>query len=635
MLKRNANKIKTAASPKPTVAGPNIIRTKSHGIMKRRAATMSGGSVGGFSSAQTGAIQSVAQSPLYYDYRYSTPDKYYFPRNRVVANSIWRSIYLRDPAIATATDMYAELPWSEFDLVGIDDASIKRRYEDMFNDLNLVPKLQPFTRDYFITGELILHAIFNGTKGYWDRVIPHDPDYIKVDGVPLVAEQPLLSLLPTPEIKRLLAATDPRMRKLQAIIPREIRNAFRMGREVPLDALNTTFLPRLNSSTEIRGTSLYTRLFRIVMYEDFIVNASLAVAQRNAVPLRIFKLGDPTTGWLPDEDDEAAFSEMLSIAESDPLAAIVMHHNVSVELVGVSDRMLLISKEWDFIERVKLLALGVAKSFLVGETSFAAAIAGLQTLLERLSALRNKFEKQWMVDKLCKPVGEMNDFYKIPQAHLDHRIRIKDKDKQELIIPKVKWRKSLDPTQDPAILGVWRDLKAQGMLSERSYSSGAGVDLDVERRNQIEEAKYRLEHPEIYGPPPEANPPAGGALPGGPAGAKPPGGAAKPPAGGGVPMPPAPGGGGLSGAPGASDHKIKRYSTHNPYVIAALKDSIEEELDQYINTDNLIHVDDVKDAIDDALHNNSALDEKLTAAEAEYQIPPVTSAFLSGEPSGE
>jgi len=369
--------------------------------------------------------------------------------------------------------------------------------------------------------------------------------------------------------------------------------------------------------------------------QDFIVNASLAVAQRNAVPLRIFKLGDPTTGWLPDEDDEAAFSEMLSIAESDPLAAIVMHHNVSVELVGVSDRMLLISKEWDFIERVKLLALGVAKSFLVGETSFAAAIAGLQTLLERLSALRNKFEKQWMVDKLCKPVGEMNDFYKIPQAHLDHRIRIKDKDKQELIIPKVKWRKSLDPTQDPAILGVWRDLKAQGMLSERSYSSGAGVDLDVERRNQIEEAKYRLEHPEIYGPPPEANPPVGGALPGGPAGAKPPGGAAKPPAGGGVPMPPAPGGGGLSGAPGASDHKIKRYSTHNPYVIAALKDSIEEELDQYTNTDNLIHVDDVKDAIDDALHNNSALDEKLTAAEAEYQIPPVTSAFLSGEPSGE
>ena len=119
---------------------------------------------------------------------------------------------------------------------------------------------------------------------------------------------------------------------------------------------------------------------------------------------------------MPDEEDEAAFAEMLSMAEADPLAAIIMHHNVTAELVGVSDRVLLISREWDFIERVKLLGLGVAKSFLVGETSFAAAVAGLQTLMERLATLRLRFEDDWMVKKICAPIAEIHEFYRRPKS---------------------------------------------------------------------------------------------------------------------------------------------------------------------------------------------------------------------------
>jgi hypothetical protein len=512
---------------KPALYSPNARHT-ARAAFKKHAQTGVGGGMGGAGSAADGGVQSVAQSPLYYDYRWSTPDKYYFPKNRVVANSIWREIYKRDAAIGIATDMYAELPWSDFDIVGIEDSSIKKFYEDMFNEINVVSHLMDFTRDFLVQGELVLHALFNSSKGYWERIIPHNPDYIRAEGVGLAMEQPLLWLRPTPEIKRLINSPDPRIRKLQQVLPKELINAVRMNREIPLDSLNTTFIPRLNSSTDIRGTSIYTRLYRTVMYEDFVVNASLAIAQRHAAPLRIFKLGDPATGWLPDEDDEAAFAEMLSMAEADPLAAIVMHHNVSVELVGVTDRVLLISREWDFIERIKLLAMGVAKSFLVGETSFAAALAGLQTLLERLASLRMKFERDWIIKKLCKPLAEMHGFYKRPQSELEHRIRVKTPDEMDLILPTLKWQKGLEPTQDTAILGIWRDLKERGMLSDRTYASGAGVDLDVERRNQEAERDWVKEHPELF-PGVEEAAPAGGKP--GPKG-KPP--AATP----GAPMPP-------------------------------------------------------------------------------------------------
>lgn len=587
---------------------------KPGGFLKRAQASSSTSST---STVGAGSAQSVAQSPLYYDYRWSTPDKFYFPRNRIVANAIWRQVYMRDAVIAVATDMYAELPWSGFDLIGIDDPDIKKFYEDMFNDLDLVPKLPEFTKDFLILGECILHTLFNSKKGYWERAFSHNPDFVRVEGVGLISEQPLMWMRPTPEIKRLLGSPDRRVRKLQQILPREIINAFRRNQEVPLDEVNTTFLCRKINSTDVRGTSLYTRLYRTIMYEDFVVNASLAVSQRMAAPLRIFKLGSNVTGWLPSPDDEAAFSEMLSMAESDPLAAIVTHNDVTTELVGVADRALLISKEWDFLERIKLMALGVAKSFLMGEASLASAVAGLQTLLERAAVLRMKFEDTWIRRKLCEPVAKMNDFYKRPQSELEHRIRVKTKDEMELITPKIKWHKTLDPMQDTSILGVWRDLKERGILSDRTYASGAGLDLDVERKNQKEEKKYVEDNPEQFGMTPAGFPkdeaPAG-----------------RPPAPGGRPAPPGgkpPGPGGWLPPPVA----LPGSEANKEAAKESLYNDIEDELHMRSDKQRKVAVEDVMEVIDESelLSEDPELLEKISSAEK--SIPLAGKSLLAGE----
>ena len=618
--KKTKKMVKRGSTPHFAYYSPNMVRT-SKGNIKRTAASDLGrvsGSAGG------GSVQAAAQSPLYYDYRWSSPDKFYFPRNRVVANSIWREIYKRDPAIAVATDMYAELPWSSFELMGIDDKAVRQLYEDMFTKLNIVPKLPAFTRDFYVTGELILHNIFNSTQGIWERVIPHNPDYVRVEGIGLITEQPLLWLLPTPEIKRLVNSTDPRVRKLQKLLPREIINSFRQNKEVPLDPLNTTYIPRLNCSTDLRGTSLYTRLFRVVMYEDFIVNASLAVAQRNAAPLRIFKLGDPNTGWLPDADDEAAFIEMLSMAEADPMAAIVMHHNVSAELVGVSDRVLLISREWDFIERVKLLAMGVSKSFISGEASFAAAVAGLQSLLERLAVLRLHFENDWIIKKIMQPIAEIHDFYKKKPSEIEHRIRVKRPlEERELIIPKIKWKKNLDPAQDVAILNIWRDLRERGILSERTYASGAGVDIDTERKNLKEERLFKQSNPDIYGIPAQA--PQAPGMPG----------AQKPGA------PKAPTGTPLAPMPASLHRKANPYRERTAVVdeLHARLEDVAEKVAGYKNSKMMIPLDDALEICEDVMMNQPLNDNQgalLESAGLTFDVPPANENLLTsaaGDPT--
>jgi len=342
----------------------------------RKASSFPGGAAGmGGSTSQT-----AAQAPLFYDYRWSTPDKFYYPRDRATANAIWRDIYRRDATISIATDMYAELPWGPFDLEGIDDSSIRKTYEDMFNELSMSSKLPTYTRDLLITGEFIPHLIFSSKRGHWDRIISHNPDYVKVMGLGLALDQPLMWLKPTPTMRFMVQSEDPMVRRVVAKLPPALISAIRANKEIPLDRLNTTYLSRMSTSYDERGTSLYTRIYRFNMYEDFIVNSSLAVSQRNAAPLRMFKLGAADGSWSPTEADVQSFYEQLSIAEADPLAVLITHKNVEVDYVGVADRALLISKEWDFVERAKLLAMGVSKAFLVGETSFACFEKGTKVL---------------------------------------------------------------------------------------------------------------------------------------------------------------------------------------------------------------------------------------------------------------
>lgn len=219
--------------PTPTIAGRNFVRTPTG--MRRTAGGWPQGSQAGNMNSPGGQVaQSISMSPLFYDYRYSTPDKFYFPRDRAQANSIWRDMYRRDATIAIATDMYSDMPWSHFDLEGIDDGAIRKVYEDMFTALNLVPKLPSFTKDFFITGEFIPHAIFNSSKGFWERIISHNPDYVRIRGLGLAVEQPLMWLKPTPEMRMLTTSADPRVRKFLNILPREMVTAIRMNRELSL-----------------------------------------------------------------------------------------------------------------------------------------------------------------------------------------------------------------------------------------------------------------------------------------------------------------------------------------------------------------------------------------------------------------
>jgi len=253
---------------------------------------------------------------------------------------------------------------------------------------------------------------------------------------------------------------------------------------------------------------------------------------------------------------------MLNRAETDPNAWLIYHYGINFEQWGTTDKAITINKEHDVIERVKLLALGLSKSFMTGEVTYASAKSGLQVFLRRLLSLRQLLENIWIYPKFFRPISEINEWTTPTTSEINHKYRIKRtaqeiQEQNMVMVPSLKWKNKLDPTVDTDVLAAYQILEKFGIrLSKSTVASSVGVDWKDELDKSLKEfkseeekkmgtlgptelAKYEQLHGQAAQP---QAPPGAPGTPGG--GAKPPAATGKPPGGMAAP------GGMPGGAPG-------------------------------------------------------------------------------------
>jgi len=278
-----------------------------------------------------------------------------------------------------------------------------------------------------------------------------------------------------------------------------------------------------------------------------IYNASIQTARRQSSPLKIAKLGNPQTGWIPSPEHEQRLLRLLAQAEMDPAAWITYHYGIQFELVGVQERVMNISQHNEVIERIKLVALGISKAFLSGEVTYSSAYTGLSVFLQRMKAMRNFFVNSWVIPKFFTPIAKMNGWVKSDKGELNHRYRIKRSQREieqqnRYIIPHIEWEKQLDQTINSDLVNAMTSLEGLGIkFSKTTKYAAVNKKFEEEVRKIKEEQKFEMELAPYIAP----SQVAGG--PGAPGGAPP------MPTGGGPPAPmggePEPGAGALP--PGA------------------------------------------------------------------------------------
>lgn len=471
--------------------------------------------------------------PTPYQPEFASPDRQQYPVHRILANRYWRLFYKLDPVIGNCVELYSDLPWSNFELTGDGvEGEIRQAYEYMCRETQVLAMLPYFVREFLVVGEAVPHVFFDNSKGVFTYIALHNPDQLEVVDAPFIKMDPIVEFIPDDRLRAVLTSDQPSLRKLRERMPPELLQRLFSKQNIPLSPINATFIPRKLHPYDTRGTSLLSRLWRVLMLEDAVFNATIQTARRHAAPIKVAKLGNAATGWIPPPEQEKRLLELLTQAELDPNAWLVYHYGITFEAVGTTDRVMSVNREWDIIERIKLVALGISKAFLHGEVSYASSATGLQVFLQRLKSLRMFFEQKWLYPKFFRPIAEMNGWIKPKPSEVNHRYRVKRsaqelEDQNAYIIPKIVWDKTLDPQINTELINAMTALQALGVrFSKTTSMASVGFSFEEETKKIHREQEFEKTFLPALGPAPQAGeggaPMAGGGGP--PPGPPPPGG---------------------------------------------------------------------------------------------------------------
>lgn len=483
-----------------------------------------------------------------YDIEVESPDRQFYPQDRLTANRYWRLFHKYDPVFGMAIDLFCEMVVSDFELILEDDPtkSIKDSLEYMNQTVNIQDKLKHLIREYLVIGEAFPHCFFNTDTNLWDYVTLHNPDMMDIKDIPVANCLPIINFVPDTQLRTTLSDGSPESREFRKCLPPEFVSKVLAGQKIRMNPVNCSFIARRLHAYDLRGCSIASRLFRIMLCEDAIFASSIATYRRAASPLKVAKLGDSTSGWIPNPATEAKLADLLARAESDPQAWIIWNYGISFEAFGTNDRATTIGKELNTINELKFLGLGLSKGFVTSDATYASAKSGLQVFLRRLLSLRQFIESVWLYPKYFRPICEINEWVKAIPSEVTHRYRVKRtaqeiNDQKLLLMPKLQWKNRLDPSIDSEVLNALNLLKSSFgyKVSKSTLDSFTGLDWESEARKAAAEYKLEKETTEtLLGPAlnekyQEQNAPKPASPPGGPGGgAKPPGALGKPPGAG-------------------------------------------------------------------------------------------------------
>jgi intein/homing endonuclease len=178
------------------------------------------------------------------------------PRDAPGINMMFRRMHVRDVVAGPAIDIYASMPWSEFDIGGIKDPALRRFYEEALS--MFTPEvLTTIAKEFLVIGRFCASLVFNAQKGYFDQFEPHDPDFLEIMPVPYRGFNPLIDLRISPSMRMFMNSQDPRVQRIRALMPPQFLEKFRQQTgKVPLDQFSTLFLARKISPYDSVGTSM-------------------------------------------------------------------------------------------------------------------------------------------------------------------------------------------------------------------------------------------------------------------------------------------------------------------------------------------------------------------------------------------
>lgn len=362
---------------------------------------------------------------------------------------------------------------------------IRRYFEHINKKLRLPYWCKMISREYYTLGDVFPFSeidcdqchgtgyykkdLCNHPGGSFRRLVVLNPDWIDVQ-TSVLAEDPVITLLPDDELKRLVWLKQPKA--LYDKLPDHIKKLIHAGRPIPLANEAVSHIRFNPYPYGVYGTSLLRRLFKVLMYKDKLMTAQWIVAERLILPIRVVKVGD--NDRPASANDIADVQSQLAQVANDPNLTLVTHHAFDYDWIGTNGKVLQLSNEYDLINKEILQGLMLNEALLSGEMgAYASAAIGAEALIERMESWRMELS-QWIVEKIYVPICQMKGF-----VNEEETAEIGE---PQWDVPDIKWN-DMHLRDETAPRQTWMQLHDKQVMSTQTLCKKMDLDYDHEVEN--------------------------------------------------------------------------------------------------------------------------------------------------------
>lgn len=475
-------------NPASDAAPPKVVGA--HAVPEKKKRDANGGFTATAASNSGMRNTSVSQLPIEIDIDPLLKDIVFSEdlEQKKLVMRLYKDIYYNDPIGGSCVDLTSTLPFSDFNIGGIQNPKVADSFNEVIERLNIRTLLPELSIDHQVTGAFVANMLYNPTKNTFVDLICHQYENCKVDPLPFYSQDPMITVAFPESHKAILGSDSPRIKKLREYLGTEVVKQI-SNDALELDPLSTIYIPR-KSFTHSTGVSYYRRILPIWLLEKNLFRGTLVESARRQRGILHLTLGDGDQ-WEPTMADMQMAMELFQNADADPLGAVIATRmGLSTEEIRQGGDFWKVTDIWDQTMAMKLRALGISESFLSGEATYSNQDTSLTVFTEALRAYRDTITTKLFYNKIFPLVSALHGYTLSSNGKLSIKGNMLDKfdtmqnheilqDGSRLLIPSVHWAKQLKPEGDQAYLDMLQALTEKGVpVPLRAMAAAGGFNLD-------------------------------------------------------------------------------------------------------------------------------------------------------------
>ncbi len=440
-----------------------------------------------------GSVPNFARGSLLYVDPMFDPLLFLFPKDRLdEINKRLRHYYETDEIVGGAIDIHTIFPLTDFYLE-CENKENERFWNDWKDRVGLLEYLRALIHDYWLLGEGIGVPVWDHYNSEISHFVQYPPEYIDIIQV-YASPKKFFMLKPDPTLIDKINSNDPADKAIISTLSEDYIDSLKNKTPYFLgDDSSVMYLARTSTKYRSRGVSLLTKCLKNLLYKDKLRLLQLAYVDRHYHPLKIFKLGSESKGWIPSKQHFEKLQQMLANSVNDPDASILWHFGLQVEYVGTKDKIQNLVPEFEWVEKQIMAALFVNTEIIHGGIPSAVRdTVSIRTLMMRYNDLRDKIERM-LVNMVFLPMARARGMFKkarTGESKLDKKSSL---DASYFDIPKPIWKK-INLVNNTAEQQLFIALEEQGKIPLSMVFDILGID------SRLVQAKMKEQESTIMDP---------------------------------------------------------------------------------------------------------------------------------------